>query len=237
VLGKCIGSGKEAEIFEYGDLVVKLYRSAAPKRAAFREAAILALVESFGLPVPSVTDVRQFGGRWGLAMTRAEVPPQAEQLDRGRLREMASLHLRVHSHPGAQFASAKARLAADIGRADALTGAQKESLLARLVALPNGDRLCHGDFHPFNVLGARGQEVIVDWPNASCGDPLADVCRSYVLMKPSFPELASHYVDVYAEVSGASRDRILRWLPFAAAARLTEGVPDETDGLLAMAQP
>jgi RIO-like serine/threonine protein kinase len=67
VLGKCIGSGKEAEIFEYGDLVVKLYRSTTPKRAAFREASILALVESLGLPVPSVRDVRQFEGRWGLA--------------------------------------------------------------------------------------------------------------------------------------------------------------------------
>jgi aminoglycoside phosphotransferase (APT) family kinase protein len=168
-------------------------------------------------------------------MTRADIPSPAEPLSRERLAEMAALHLRVHGQPGLQFAGAKARLAADIQRADALAPTQKQSLLAGLAALPGGDRLCHGDFHPFNILGALGQEVIVDWPNASCGDPLADVCRSYVLIKPSFPELASLYVDVYAEMSGASRERILRWLPFISAARLAEGVPDEADDLLAMA--
>jgi Phosphotransferase enzyme family len=237
VLGKCIGSGKEAEIFEYGDLVVKLYRSTAPKRAAFREAAIITLIESLGLPVPSVRAVQQFEGRWGVTMTRAESPSPADAVSRERLRDMASLHLRVHGHPGLQFAGLKARLALNIQLAEALSGMQKERLLAGLAAQPEGDRLCHGDFHPFNILGARGQEVIVDWPSASCGDPLADVCRSYVLLKPSFPELASHYVEVYAEMSGASRDRIFSWLPFVSAARLAEGVPDEVAGLLAMIQP
>jgi hypothetical protein len=32
-------------------------------------------------------------------------------------------------------------------------------------------------------------------------------------------------------------DRPLRWLPFVAAARLAEDVPDEVDGLMAMVDP
>ena len=77
--------------------------------------------------------------------------------------------------------------------------------------------------------------MVVDWLDASRGDPAADVCRSYVLMKPSYPELASAYLAIYSELSGVGKERILRGLPFVAAARLAEGVPPEVDQLMAMA--
>jgi hypothetical protein len=47
--------------------------------------------------------------------------------------------------------------------------------------------------------------------------------------------VASAYVDAYAGIGGASRERILGWLPFVAAARLAEDVQDEADGLMEMA--
>jgi len=42
-IGRLLGSGKEAEVYEYGELVLKLYRPKASKSAAFREAANLAI--------------------------------------------------------------------------------------------------------------------------------------------------------------------------------------------------
>jgi hypothetical protein len=240
-LGCLLGSGKEAEVFEHGAVVVKLYKPGAPKSSAFREAAILAVVEAFGLPVPRVQGVSQIGGRWGVTMARAQGPSFAEALHRrpdlvpAFVNQMALLQSRVHSHPGVQLVSLKARLAARIRQATILGGTRQDSLLSRLAGLPEGDRLCHGDFHPFNVLGQFGHETIVDWLDASCGDAAADVCRSYVLLKQAAPELASAYVDAYARVSGGSRQNILSWLPFVAAARLLEAVPNETDGLIEMA--
>jgi hypothetical protein len=41
--------------------------------------------------------------------------------------------------------------------------------------------------------------------------------------------MASAYVDAYSEVSGIGREAILNWLPFVAAARLAEGVPEVAD--------
>lgn len=239
-LGPLIGSGKEAEVFDAGDRVVKLYRTtaAAPKRAALREASILALVESLGLPVPSVHAVGQVDGRWGVAMTRAEGPPLADAIRApGRMEacldRMARLQIAIHSRPGTHLGSLKARLAANIaGMPDE---ALRRRLLHGLAALPEGDRLCHGDFHPWNILGPPGREVVVDWLDACTGDPAADVCRSYVLMRPVAPDLAMAYVETYAAAAGESRDRILAWLPFVAAARLAEGVPDEAETLMAMA--
>jgi aminoglycoside phosphotransferase (APT) family kinase protein len=239
--GSLLGTGKEAEVFEYGTAVVKLYNADRPKRSAFREAAILALVESFGLPVPEVYAARQINSRWGVIMSRAPAPSFADAVRRrtdllpAYLREMALLHVRVHQHPGTQFPGAKARLAADIGKATLLGEARRAALLAGLAEMPDGDRLCHGDFHPLNILGPPGRPVIIDWPNASRGDPAADVCRSYVLIRHPAPEVASLYVDAYAAVSGHNRREIEAWLPFIAAARLAEGVPDEEGELLKMA--
>jgi aminoglycoside phosphotransferase (APT) family kinase protein len=236
-LGALLGLGKEAEVFACGELVIKLYKPTSFKRAAFREAAILAAVESLGLPAPTVHGVRQIGDRWGVLMSRLDGPPFAQSLSLGQpvaalrfqLNRMARLQLQVHGHSATQFASLKARLAANILRVPALSGSQQSRLLTELTRMPDGDRLCHGDFHPYNIMGPPGREVLIDWLDASRGEPAADVCRSYVLLRPVAPEMASAYVDAYSEVSGIGRDAILNWLPFVAAARLAEGVPEVAD--------
>jgi hypothetical protein len=240
-LGKLLGSGKEAEVFEWGTLAFKLYRSTAPKRSAFREAANMVVAEAFGLPVPSVSGVRHIDDRWGIVMTRASGVTFLEAmtchsglLDK-YLKRMAELQSRVHGHPGVLFPSLKARLAANIREAGILGETRQTVLLDRLADLPEGDRLCHGDFHPLNILGPIGQELLVDWLDARCGDPAADVCRSYVLMRPYNTELTSGYVEAYANVSSEVRGAIRDWLPVVAAARLSEGVAKEADALIEMA--
>jgi hypothetical protein len=78
--GRLIGSGKEAEVFEYGREVLKLYRLGIAKRSAFREAAILAIIEAFDVPAPRTLGVRTVGERWGVIMTRADGPSFAEAM-------------------------------------------------------------------------------------------------------------------------------------------------------------
>jgi Phosphotransferase enzyme family len=156
-LGRLLGAGKEAEVFAFGGGALKLYGAAAAKRSAFREAANAAVAESLELPVPKIHGLRCFGDRWGILMSLAEGPSFAESirakpnLTSAHLTEMALLQFRVHGHPGTHFASLKARLAAN--QANGLGGAIRTRLLAKLQALPEGERLCHGDFHPFNILG------------------------------------------------------------------------------------
>ncbi|MBB3138782.1 hypothetical protein FHS26_006561 [Rhizobium pisi] len=77
--------------------------------------------------------------------------------------------------------------------------------------------------------------MIVDWLDACCGNPLADVCRTYLLLRHAVPERAMDYVETYAAMSGAEVGAILAWLAPIAAARLTEGVADENDELLRLA--
>jgi aminoglycoside phosphotransferase (APT) family kinase protein len=232
-IGKLIGSGRVAEIFAYGADVLKLYRSPAAKTEAFREAAALGLASAHGLPVPEVIEAALFDGRWGVAMSRApgETLAALAEADPSRtdvvLDEMVSLHRLIHSKVDVRLPSLKRRLAARINEAKQLDAERWARLLGTLEQLPDGDRLCHGDFHPFNIMGAPGSSVIVDWLDATSGPPEADACRTYVLLAPAMPALAEAYVERYAERSGLGRDAILRWLPVVAAARLAEGTPDE----------
>lgn len=240
-IGSLLGTGKEAEVFEWGEAVLKLYKAGARKSSAFREAANLALVENLRLPAPAVLGVKQFDQRWGVMMTRAAGRTLAERLINepqaipACVGEMVRLQTLIHSCDGAPFTSLKSRLANNIARATPLNEARRRELLEALAALPDGDRLCHGDFHPWNILGEPGKTVVIDWLDACRGSPAADVCRSFVLMRPAMPQLAAIYLEACTEAIGEGRDAILAWLPVVAAARLAEGVPAEAAGLLAMA--
>ena len=68
------------------------------------------------------------------------------------LETLAALQARIHAQPASQFSSLKLRLAANIARVNVLDEPRKRVLLTRLADMQEGDRLCHGDFHPINVL-------------------------------------------------------------------------------------
>jgi len=40
------------------------------------------------------------------------------------------------------------------------------------------------------------------------------------------------YLDAYCRTSGMARQTVFSWLPYVAAAKLAEDVPNEPDGLL-----
>jgi hypothetical protein len=237
-LGRPLATGNTAEIFEWGSRVIKLYKSPAAKPAAFREASASAAVEALGLPVPKVWNVHEVGGRWGLVFDRVTHKSFAEQMlgkmnDVPRYLEcMVRLHVRIHRHQATQFVGLKVTLAANIAASALLDSPCKQGLLNGIVRMPDGDRLCHGDFHPLNILGSTLDPVIIDWLDARRGDPAADVCRSYLLLRLHATEIAAAYLDAYCSLGYIDRDTVLRWLPYVAAAKLAENVPAERDRLL-----
>lgn len=241
-IGHLLGSGKVAEAFHYGEHVLKLYRDPAARAVAFSEAAILAVVADHGLPTPQVFEAGKFAGRWGLVMSRATGEPLARLAEAdptqipAALEAMVQLHLAMHAREETRLAPLKPRLAHRIAHVPQLDEALRTKLLADLACLPDGNRLCHGDFHPFNIIGTPGAAIIVDWPDATSGPPAADVARSYVLMlHGAGPDLANAYLERYLALGPLTAPEIRAWLPIIAAARLSENVPEETDRLLALA--
>jgi len=240
--GALIGEGKVAEVFEYGEgRALKLYRAGQPASDARRELAILDAVEAAGVAAPRAFDLEQVDGRWGLVMSRVGGRPFAEPMlaDPAAagpyFAAMAQLQVRIHGADGSALAPLKVRLARKI-EASGLGDPARRRLRDKASALPDGNRLLHGDFHPFNILGTLDSATVVDWLDATCGPPVADVCRSWLLMQTVSRELAEAYLGAYLAVSPLPREAVFAWLPVLAAARLAENVPDEVDALMAMAE-
>jgi aminoglycoside phosphotransferase (APT) family kinase protein len=55
-------------------------------------------------------------------------------------------------------------------------------LFESAAALPDGDRLCHGDFHPGKVLVSDRGLVVIDWMTGSRGCPAADIARTELII-------------------------------------------------------
>src|ERR1044071_5794670 len=86
-------------------------------------------------------------------------------------------------------------------------------------------RLCHGDMHPSNVILAPDGPMIVDWFDASRGEPVADVARTCLLLGDGdrTPEhlpgadpatlgvLAQAYLDRLRERFDIGADVLARW--------------------------
>ncbi len=45
----------------------------------------------------------------------------------------------------------------------------REKVLSILDELPDGDILCHGDFHPGNIFISEGQTIAIDFMNICKG--------------------------------------------------------------------
>src|SRR5690606_25191136 len=107
-------------------------------------------------------------GRIGLVFERVAGPPMLQELMRDpgsteRLaREMAALHRSIHDREApAELPSQREVLEEKIARCPLLDEGQRRAVLDALARLPGGDRLCHGDLHPGNILLTEQGPVII----------------------------------------------------------------------------
>lgn len=253
-----IGEGRTAEIYPWGDgQVLKLYREWCPPDWVEYEAWIAGAVHKAGIPSPAAGVIVDVDGRRGLVYERLEGPSMLQVMNARpwtllrQARSLADLHVRMHRQSIEGLPSYKDRLQFDIRRAKALSEALREKALARLEALPAGDSVCHGDFHPGNILLTKQGPVVIDWMTACSGSPWADVARSSLLLsigpkgagKMVSPLLhllirlyRGAYLHRYHIQNPGGRKEPERWMPVVAAARLNEGILPEREALIQMVE-
>jgi uncharacterized protein (TIGR02172 family) len=195
--GKLIGKGLTAQVYACGDgLVLKLFESWQPAAKLEKEFTITRVVHAAGLPVPAVYDLVEVEGRKGIVFERVNGRSMFEQVVArpwqlfAAARQLAELHAQLHAiKASVELPTLREQIAGWISGAAELPAAEKEQLRRCLATLPDGDALCHGDFHPANILlNARGP-IIVDWSRATRGHPLGDVARtSHLFEVADLPE-------------------------------------------------
>ena len=154
---KLLASGRDGDVFELSPGLV--LRKTRDGRSIAHEARIMRYVEEQGFPVPHIEEVRADGTE--IVMERIHGPSMLDGMVRPwniapNLRLLADLHDRLHTIEGPEW----------------------------LPGMPGGgDRLLHLDLHPLNVLMSttRGP-VVIDWPNARRGEPMADVALTFALV-------------------------------------------------------
>ena len=157
-VGRLLAKGRDADIFEFGnDLVLRRSRRGVSQ---VREAQVLHYAKEQGLPVPVVMDIVEDGR--ALVMERINGPTMVEAASKRPWKigafgtTLSQLHDAVHKVEAPEFLSA-----APVG---------------------TGTSLLHLDLHPLNVMLSSRGPIIIDWTNASAGDPNVDVALTWALL-------------------------------------------------------
>jgi uncharacterized protein (TIGR02172 family) len=247
--GNLIGQGNTAEIYCWGDKeILKLFRKEFPKQGVEKEFLVSKEVQESGLPVPKVGKMIEDEGRNGIIYERIYGDSMLKRLSQKpwtiskEAKRLAELHYRIHQCTIQSVPKQKEEVEWNIKKTELLSDKKKQKILNILKKLPDGRVLCHGDFHPGNVIMESNKAVVLDWMTATSGNAAADVARTLLLLKDSalpsempFPvrliltfiryRLYSVYLKRYIELSSVSLNEVRQWEVPVAAARLTEWVP------------
>ncbi|MBM7619959.1 tRNA A-37 threonylcarbamoyl transferase component Bud32 [Bacillus tianshenii] len=238
-----IATGNTASIYLHENKVVKVFRDDLPASAPMYEASKQQQAYGTGLRVPEVFEVTIIDGKPALVMeyVSGKTLGQLVMEDREQAGYYMGLSVdiqrEIHEKKIDSMEPMKEKLERQIESVGCLNQEVKAALLGKLASMTFESRLCHGDFHLYNLIQTDDGITIIDWVDASSGDIRADVYRSYLLYSQVSTELAELYVEIYCEKSGLGKEEIFSWAPIVAAARLAENVATEDEGrLLAIAQ-
>jgi aminoglycoside phosphotransferase (APT) family kinase protein len=231
--------------------VLKLYGEDVPRGWIRQLGKTERALYEAGLPLPEVGELVEIDGCLGQVYERVEGPTLAQcameavERDADRVVELAHVFAEVHAAVHACVPSGdlmalpvqRQFFATVIRRQERLSQELQEAVLDAMAGLPDGNRLCHGDFHPYNVLMSPRGPIVIDWNNAHLGNPLEDVARTRLMfsglamsepaLEAAFSRFAQAYLDRYFELRpDQSRDELDGWLPVVAAVRLSDNIPE-----------
>jgi len=232
-LGNPIAKGNTAKIYLDDNKVIKVFNDFLLDNEAKNEAKKQKYAYSCGLPVPKVLDITVISGRQAIIMEYIKGESLGDLFLKNKeqvenyLKTSVNMQLSIHSIIPDTIELMYDKLYRQIEAITMINERQKSCLLKQLESLTYENRLCHGDFHLFNLIEKGNEVVVIDWADASAGDFRADVYRTYLLYSQFSPELAEVYLRLYCERSGLKRTEIFKWAPIIAGARLSENVATE----------
>jgi len=216
-----ISGGYDTRIFAFrlsgapaqfsGPLILRLLGPKHDPARALREREVQNAVAALGYPAPRVlaacADVSVLDGAF-LIMERVPGRPMLEVRKFDIAGLLAELQLRLHDLDPEPLVRAVRQetggampdfdsLLSDLDRRvmrgpiEGLAGPMRW-LLSHRPPEPGRLAICHGDFHPQNVLMSGGIVTgVLDWPNAVIADPACDVAATRIILACAPMEMAA----------------------------------------------
>lgn len=253
-----IAEGREAEMFAWDEgTILRLLRDPEAGRLNEWQAAAIEAARSSGVRVPAVHDLTTVEGRPGMVMERIDGPDLLALVAQRPwkmfwgARIMGEVQAQVHAASASSgLPELRVVLRRHIESAN-LPEHLTRFAMQRLDGLTDGKSLCHGDFHPGNIIVSEGGPVVIDWTGATRGDPDADVARTLLMFRigelpPGSPAvlrmlamfarkiMASVYLRAYRRQRAVEPAGVRRWDIPVTAGRVADGIEEETPRLISL---
>jgi aminoglycoside phosphotransferase (APT) family kinase protein len=177
----------DSRVYREGNKLVKVYLSAPyehAKQAYIRQK----FVYDAGLQIPAVYGIKKPSEtETAIEMEYIEGEPlvsmyegKDEEARIEAMRIMVKLQCQMNAIDASGLPDLTEMYINEITATPYLTAHQKETILAYMKSLDKGKtNSCHGDIHSHNIIYNGEKYWIIDWEDASKGDPAADACMAY----------------------------------------------------------
>jgi Phosphotransferase enzyme family len=257
-IGPVVAVGSRSVIHQWGErTVAKVPKPGIPASWIPHEAQITRAVWSLGVPAHRCHGVEDLDGTLVGIYDWVDGPNLWHQIEAEPAGGTAQGELlgRLHAEilavtPPVALPRQADRLRCKLRPACASFGLDLAEVLGALPPPGSGLRLCHGDFHPGNIIvSTDGPLVVVDWFDASRGPVVCDIARTSILLGAGLDDTAQvehlpghtaerlrqvhdAYLSTVCALTGTEPAAVIRWRRVEAVARLAEGV--HPDALLAL---
>lgn len=236
---KLIGIGNTAKVYEMEDnKVLKLFHSWNTKEAIEYEQHCSKVIQAFDFLKPKVYELVKVDGQLGLIYDKIEGTSLLDWvLHNGDTEKCASYMANLHNHilknQVQDIPDYKDVLRRYLLIATAEDLVLQENLLYKLAKLEDGDNLCHGDFHPGNIMLTQEGCYVIDFVNICRGPRIYDISRTAFLMEQtpipgnpieieSIQKLRKALTDDYLKKMDTSREEIQDYIEMIKAVRKVE---------------
>jgi aminoglycoside phosphotransferase (APT) family kinase protein len=251
VLGNLVATGTRSRVYTYGvGAVAKVPEPSTPDAWIIAEARFTEAVRACGAPAPRVLGLEVVAGRTagiyehvaGISMWQRVL----QRPDRAGYygRQLARLQAEVLSlQPPLALPRLCDRLLGKIRRAAEEVDPALHSGRTAVLADATTVSLCHGDFHPANIIMSPGGPIAVDWFDAARGDRLGDIARTLLLLnsdgdrgpshlpgadRQTLTAVADGYRREIEQLVDIDAERLAQWYQVEMVACLGEGVARPT---------
>ena len=186
---KLLTQGGEADIYDIDeDRILRVMRSADSK-SIDNEKRILPIMAAHNVSVPTVYEYIEVDGRPAEVMQKISGGTMLEHMTRHPLtmikenKRFAKLHVQLLSIASdCDIYTRESNF--DYLKSQPLLIAKElfDFVMKLFSELPKGKNICHGDFHPGNILIQDGRDYIIDWSGACLSRDISDIAHTYLLM-------------------------------------------------------
>ena len=180
-----LGAGGHGKVLRLNDdTIIKLYYAGDSIEDIKREQDYAKKAFVMGIPTAIPFDIVKCEGLYGLVfeLVNADVvsnylnknPEQLEDLAKKYAQVMKQLH-ETHVAAGALSSTKELYRTRIEGLRAYMTDEEVDTLHRINDAIPEGDTVVHGDFHPKNVMIQNGELILIDMADLTTGHPLYDL--------------------------------------------------------------